>query len=103
MPAWVLRPRRASITNLRSTRRARSATLRFMDPIQARYFSHPEERRNTPMKDTNRKMHRNTIKLQAIVPRFLLSALLIAGVCAPLSRAQQVEEQKGIDQGNYNI
>jgi len=35
--------------------------------------------------------------------RLLLSGLLLAGVAASFARAQQPDDQKGIDQGNYNI
>ena len=38
-----------------------------------------------------------------IAAPFLLSALMFAVFCIPASFAQQVDEQKGIDQGNYNI
>jgi hypothetical protein len=33
----------------------------------------------------------------------MLAALILTGVFALTLRAQQTEEQKGIDQGNYNI
>jgi opacity protein-like surface antigen len=38
-----------------------------------------------------------------LVTRFLLSILMLAVLWVPVSFAQQVDEQKGIDQGNYNI
>src|SRR5258708_26851804 len=38
-----------------------------------------------------------------LVTRFLLSTFMLAAFCIPVSFAQQVDEQKGIDQGNYNI
>jgi hypothetical protein len=37
------------------------------------------------------------------VTRFLLLAWMLAVFCMPSLLAQQVDEQKGIDQGNYNI
>src|ERR1700752_5471856 len=39
----------------------------------------------------------------SIAAPFLLSALMFAVFCVSVSFAQQVDEQKGIDQGNYNI
>src|SRR6266481_1864871 len=47
-----------------------------------------------------------TLNMQNFTPlvtRFLLSTLMLAAFCIPVSFAQQVDEQKGIDQGNYNI
>src|ERR1700741_2013314 len=38
-----------------------------------------------------------------LVTRFLLSTFMLSAFCIPVSFAQQVDEQKGIDQGNYNI
>jgi len=38
-----------------------------------------------------------------LVTWFLLSTFMLAIFCVPVSFAQQVDEQKGIDQGNYNI
>jgi hypothetical protein len=38
-----------------------------------------------------------------LATRFLLSALMLAALCVPVSLAQQVDLQKGIDQDNYNI
>src|ERR1700752_3267011 len=39
----------------------------------------------------------------SIAAPFPLSALMFAVFCVSVSFAQQVDEQKGIDQGNYNI
>jgi hypothetical protein len=38
-----------------------------------------------------------------VVTRFLLAAWMLAAFAIPPSVAQQVDEQKGLDQGNYNI
>src|SRR6201998_2150027 len=54
--------------------------------------------RNPQMDETPNRKNSSSIA----VP-FLLSALMFAVFCAPPSFAQQVDEQKGIDQGNYNI
>src|SRR5258706_5018773 len=45
----------------------------------------------------------NTKNFTPLVTRFLLSTFMLAAFCIPVSFAQQVDEQKGIDQGNYNI
>ena len=42
-------------------------------------------------------------KLTESVSRLLLSTWFLAAVCVPILVAQQQDEQKGIDQGNYNI
>jgi hypothetical protein len=47
-----------------------------------------------------------TPDIKSFIPlatRFLLSALMLAALCVPVSLAQQVDLQKGIDQDNYNI
>jgi len=54
--------------------------------------------RNPRMDETPNRKNSSSIA----VP-FLLSALMFAVFCVPASFAQQVDEQKGIDQGNYNI
>src|ERR1700756_2416126 len=38
-----------------------------------------------------------------LVTRFLLPTFMLAAFCIAVSFAQQVDEQKGIDQGNYNV
>jgi opacity protein-like surface antigen len=45
----------------------------------------------------------NPSNRKSIAAPFLLSTLLLALFCIPASLAQQVDEQKGIDEGNYNI
>jgi hypothetical protein len=52
----------------------------------------------------NSRMKKNrTSSFPPDVTRFLLVAWMLAAFCIPSSFAQQVDEQKGIDQGNYNI
>lgn len=53
------------------------------------------------MKNTQLSQFAN--HLQAAFLPFVLSALMAAVFLAPSLRAQQVDDEKGIDQGNYNI
>jgi hypothetical protein len=55
------------------------------------------------MRKTRREETPNIKNFTPLVTRFLLSTLMLAAFCIPVSFAQQVDEQKGIDQGNYNI
>jgi hypothetical protein len=53
---------------------------------------------NTRMEETP-----NMKNFTPLVTRFLLSTTMLAAFCIPVAFAQQVDEQKGIDQGNYNV
>src|SRR6202142_1635508 len=95
-------PRRHSITRRRNIRLARCAIRPFTDQTAVPCFSHHEERRNTTMKNKKDKS-RMKLRMCKNVSRFLFSLLGGASLLVPAVRAQQVEEQKGIDQGNYNF
>jgi hypothetical protein len=45
----------------------------------------------------------NKKKFNLAMTRFFLSVLVLAAFCLPATFGQQVDEQKGIDQDNYNI
>src|SRR5579863_2741307 len=54
--------------------------------------------RNATMEDSPKAK-----KFPPLVTRLLLAAFMLATFCISATLAQQVDEQKGIDQGNYNI
>src|SRR5208283_3439126 len=99
MPMLDHRRRRLFITRRRSTRLALCATRPSTDQTPVLSFSPHEERRNTAM--TNLQNRRSTKMMKhKHVSRFLLLLGSLGSLVVPVILAQQVEEQKGIDQGN---
>src|SRR5271165_1939117 len=95
------RPLRLSTIRRRNTRPARCVTPQSTDLTRTASFSPRKERRNTVM--TNSTNTRRASMHSKNVLRFLLFLLGIGNILVPGIRAQQADEQTGIDQGNYNI
>src|ERR1700690_1881745 len=96
-------PRRRFTIRRKNTKRVLCATRPSTDRIRTHSFLPHEERRNTTMTNLKNGRNKNMNRMCKHVSRFLLSAISLGSLLVSFASAQQAEEQKGIDQGNYNI